>query len=52
MSPVERRRVEVGRDAGRAEASTAATSSWSASPAGPVAAFAQPLVEMIASAQP
>src|SRR5207344_1139299 len=33
-------------------ASISATSIWSASPAAPVAAFAEPLVEMIASAHP
>ena len=51
MIPVERSRVWLSGVAS-ACASIAATSAWSASPAAPVAAFAQPLVEMIPVAQP
>ena len=51
ITPVDSSRVEpTGTPA--AVASSLATSSWSVSPAGPVAAFAQPLVAMIALAQP
>ncbi len=51
MIPVDSRSV-VGSSVPVAAASIAATSAWSASPAAPVAAFAQPLVEMTAVAQP
>src|SRR3954470_23638803 len=51
MIPVERGRVRSTATPVAAD-SIAAISAWSSSPAAPVAAFADPLVEMIASAQP
>src|SRR3954447_8653931 len=51
MIPVERWRVRSTATPVAAD-SIAAISAWSSSPAAPVAAFADPLVEMIASAQP
>ena len=51
MIPVERCRVR-GTVVPRASANIAAMAAWSSSPAAPVAAFADPLVEMIASAHP
>ena len=52
MTPVERWSVVVHRRRRAPRPAAAATSSWSASPAAPVAALALPLVEMTASAQP
>ena len=52
MTPVERWSVRSAAIAQRAGERSAATSAWSASPAAPVAALAEPLVETIASAQP
>ena len=52
MTPVERWSVVLVRRRPVAVGERVATARWSASPAAPVAAFAQPLVETTASAQP
>ena len=52
MIPVEGGAIVASSMPSADAASIAATSAWSASPSAPVAAFAQPLVETIAVAQP